>query len=141
MCDALTNTCDANEAAKQLCAQAEAAANSATPAQTGAQADGSCLNWLIFMQLILLAVFNKFFGITTNFASVQPISNTGTPVGGASNPGSTPNNGTGTTSSDSSSANFGKCSTPKIEFADGLDGRKETAFEPADLSSRLIPVL
>ncbi|KAF7966535.1 hypothetical protein HWV62_38060 [Athelia sp. TMB] len=32
-------------------------------------------------------------------------------------------------------ANFGICTTPQIKFADGLDGRKETAFEPADLSS------
>ncbi|KAF7986512.1 hypothetical protein HWV62_31341 [Athelia sp. TMB] len=32
-------------------------------------------------------------------------------------------------------ANFGTCTTPQIKFADGLDGRKETAFEPADLTS------
>jgi hypothetical protein len=47
MCDALTNTCKANQAAKDLCAQAETAADSATPPKTGTQADGSCLDWLI----------------------------------------------------------------------------------------------
>jgi len=32
-------------------------------------------------------------------------------------------------------ADFGTCTTPQIEFAAGLDGRKETAFEPTDLIS------
>ncbi|KAJ6538459.1 hypothetical protein DFH09DRAFT_1398180, partial [Mycena vulgaris] len=31
--------------------------------------------------------------------------------------------------------NFGKCSLPEIKFAVGLDGRKETSFEPVDLTS------
>ncbi|KAF7301302.1 hypothetical protein MIND_00695200 [Mycena indigotica] len=30
---------------------------------------------------------------------------------------------------------FGKCSVPQIEFAAGLDGRKETSFQPVDKSS------
>jgi len=30
---------------------------------------------------------------------------------------------------------FGSCSIPEIKFAVGLDGRKETAFEPTDLTS------
>jgi hypothetical protein len=47
MCDELTNTCKANQAAKDLCTQAESAASSATPALSGAQADGTCINWLI----------------------------------------------------------------------------------------------
>lgn len=41
-----------------------------------------------------------------------------------------------TDSGNSSAPNFGKCSTPEIKFAKGLDNRKETAFEPVDLSSR-----
>ena len=45
MCDALTNSCAANQAAKDLCTRAEAAANAATPL-TGAQADGSCFQLL-----------------------------------------------------------------------------------------------
>jgi len=59
----LTNTCGANQAAKDLCTEAEAAANAAKPL-TGAQADA----------------FNAAFGKTTNFASVAPISNTGKPL-------------------------------------------------------------
>lgn len=31
-------------------------------------------------------------------------------------------------------ASFGSCSTPQIKFAAGLDGRRETAFAPVDLS-------
>jgi hypothetical protein len=45
MCDALTNTCEANEAAKDQCDRAEAAVNAETPL-TGAQADGSCFQML-----------------------------------------------------------------------------------------------
>jgi hypothetical protein len=30
---------------------------------------------------------------------------------------------------------FGKCTTPELVFAAGLDNRKETAFEPKDLTS------
>jgi hypothetical protein len=47
ICLALTNTCGANDAAKAQCAQAQTAAGAATPPQTGAQADGSCLYSLI----------------------------------------------------------------------------------------------
>lgn len=39
ICDQLTNSCKADQAAKDTCAQATAAANSATPAGSGAQAD------------------------------------------------------------------------------------------------------
>lgn len=28
--------------------------------------------------------------------------------------------------------NFGKCSVPQIEFAAGIDGRRETSFQPVD---------
>jgi hypothetical protein len=45
ICNELTNTCKANQAAKDLCTQAESAANSATPPLSGGQADGTCLDW------------------------------------------------------------------------------------------------
>ena len=38
-------------------------------------------------------------------------------------------------SASSSIGDFGSCSVPQITFATGLDGRKETAFEPTDLKS------
>jgi hypothetical protein len=44
-----------------------------------------------------------------------------------------------TNSGDSSAPNFGKCSTPEIKFAKGLDNRKETAYEAVDSSSRHVP--
>jgi len=47
MCDALTNTCGANQAAVDQCKGAQAAANAATPPQTGVEADGSCLRLFI----------------------------------------------------------------------------------------------
>jgi len=64
MCDALTNTCGANQAAVTQCKSAQVAANAATPPQTGVQAD----------------VFNHAFGLNTNFSRVTPIDNTGKPV-------------------------------------------------------------
>lgn len=48
ICDSLTNTCKANQAAKELCDAARSAASSATVG-TGAQADA----------------FNEVFGIKT----------------------------------------------------------------------------
>ncbi|KAL1744383.1 hypothetical protein HDZ31DRAFT_38732 [Schizophyllum fasciatum] len=63
VCDQLTNSCKANQAAKDLCQTARSAADGKT-AKTGAQADA----------------FNAAFGITTNFASVQPIDDQGRPV-------------------------------------------------------------
>lgn len=72
MCDALTNTCGANQAAVSQCKGAQAAAKAATPPQTGVQAD----------------TFNRVFGLNTNFSSVTPIDNTGKPVA-VVNPGST----------------------------------------------------
>jgi len=50
MCDALTNTCAANQAAKDLCTRAKAAANAAKPL-TGAQADGPCFQTFSSMLL------------------------------------------------------------------------------------------
>ena len=79
MCDALTNTCAANQAAKDLCTRAEAAASAAKPL-TGAQADGLCFLTFRFMLLTFLAAFNDVFGERTNFVSVTPIDNTGKPV-------------------------------------------------------------
>jgi hypothetical protein len=104
------------------------------------------------MQLNISPAFNKVFGLNTNFNAVTPIDNTGKPVGGTgtSNSGSTvtpQSNGTAVTNSTAvanstaSGASFGSCSTPQIKFAQGLDGRKETAFEPVDLGSRHILVL
>ncbi|ESK94609.1 hypothetical protein Moror_14333 [Moniliophthora roreri MCA 2997] len=63
ICDTLTNKCNANQAAKDLCQQASAAADAAPP-KTGAQADA----------------FNAVFGIQTNLNSVQPIDDQGRPV-------------------------------------------------------------
>jgi hypothetical protein len=92
------------------------------------------------MQLIFSPAFNKVFGLNTNFKAVTPIDNTGKPVGGTSNLGSTPPKND-TTLTTATGTNFGSCSTPQIKFAQGLDGRKETAFVPVDQGSRHTPVL
>jgi hypothetical protein len=70
---ALTNSCGANQAAKDLTEKAEAAADATTPAKSGAQADGSCLYLLISCYLFFSPAFNKFFGFTTHFADVTPV--------------------------------------------------------------------
>ena len=96
------------------------------------------------MQLIFPAVFNKFFGLNTNFKAVTALDDQGQPVSTNNAVSSTPSsNGTVTpaTNSSASGADFGSCSTPQIKFAAGLDGRKETAFVPVDQGSRHIPVL
>lgn len=60
MCDQLVNFCGADAVAKQTCATAKAAADTVT-AKTGGQADA----------------FNAVFGITTDFASIAPVSDQG----------------------------------------------------------------
>jgi hypothetical protein len=60
MCDTLTNSCKADQTAKDTCQKAIAAAD-AQKAKTGAQADA----------------FNAAFGIKTNFAAVAPVSDQG----------------------------------------------------------------
>lgn len=139
MCDQLTNTCRANQAAKDLCAQAQQAAAGAAPAKTGIQADA----------------FNAVFGITTNFADDTVIDDQGRIVSGGNTGGAAPapptnaqpatpapaapaapaTGNTGNTGNTGAGSNFGSCTTPQIRFAQGLDGRRETAFEPADKAS------
>ncbi|PIL35678.1 hypothetical protein GSI_02408 [Ganoderma sinense ZZ0214-1] len=114
ICDTLTNSCGADATAKATCQTAKAAADTGA-AKTGEQAD----------------LFNAAFGITTNFADVVAIDDQGNAIPGT---GSVDNqnaitNGTG------GIGDFGSCTVPQITFAVGLDNRKETAFEPTDLTS------
>ncbi|KAH9964377.1 hypothetical protein BGW80DRAFT_1179401, partial [Lactifluus volemus] len=111
ICDTLVNSCGADQTARNTCASALVAADSA-PQKTGGQADA----------------FNAVFGIRTNFNAIQPLDDHGNPIGGV--PSSSPT-ATGTPSQ-SQAPNFGKCTTPQIKFAVGLDRRKETAFAPID---------
>lgn len=66
MCDALVNTCGADATAKNICALAQAAANTGA-AKTGGQADR----------------FNAEFGIVTNFAEVIAVDDQGNPIAGS----------------------------------------------------------
>ncbi|KAH8824865.1 hypothetical protein DL96DRAFT_147912 [Flagelloscypha sp. PMI_526] len=66
VCDQLVNRCKANQAAKDLCAKAQAAA-AAKPPKTGADADA----------------FNEVFGEDTNFSAVQAIDDQGNPIAGS----------------------------------------------------------
>ncbi|KII89992.1 hypothetical protein PLICRDRAFT_174793 [Plicaturopsis crispa FD-325 SS-3] len=146
MCDTLTNTCGANQAAKDTCAQAQTAA-AAAPPKTGADADA----------------FNAVFGIQTNFASVTAIDDTGNPIAGsATGSGAAAASGTAaaatattsaaagnnaaaattsaaaaasSTAAATGAADFGSCTTPQIEFGAGFDNRKETSFQPVDKTS------
>ena len=61
----MTNSCKADQTAKDTCKQAQDAGDAA-PAKTGAAADA----------------FNAVFGIKTNFAAVQEIDDQGRPVAG-----------------------------------------------------------
>ena len=144
ICDTLTNSCKADQTAKDTCKQAQDAGNAA-PAKTGAAADA----------------FNAVFGIKTNFAAVQEIDDQGRPVAGT---GASGNNAAGsdaaattaavtttaaaaaattaassTSGSSTSVGDFGKCSVPQIEFGVGFDNRKETSFQPADKGMRYFP--
>lgn len=112
MCDTLVNSCGADQTARTTCASALAAADKQAP-KTGAQADA----------------FNVVFGIKTNFTAITPLDDQGRPFTSSGSVSSSPN------STASDPANFGKCSTPEIKFAVGLDGRKETAFAPVDQGS------
>lgn len=63
ICDTFVNSCKANQAAKDTCTQAKAAA-AAAGAKKGAAADA----------------FNAAFGVTTNFAAIQALDDQGRPV-------------------------------------------------------------
>jgi len=63
ICDTLTNSCGADQTAKNTCATAKTAAD-AQPPKTGAQADA----------------FNAAFGIQTNFAAVAEVDDQGNVV-------------------------------------------------------------
>lgn len=139
ICDQLTNSCKADQTAKDTCKQAQAAGNAA-PAKTGAAADA----------------FNAVFGIKTNFAAVQAIDDQGRPVAGTGSDATgntaaaaatttaataatttaaaaaSTTSASSSTGSSSAIGDFGKCSVPKIEFGVGFDNRKETSFQPAD---------
>ena len=114
ICDQLTNSCKADQTAKDTCAKAAAAADTGA-AKTGEQAD----------------LFNAVFGITTNFADVVAIDDQGNAIPGTGSQA----NQDALTNGSNGIGDFGSCSVPQITFATGLDGRKETAFEPTDLKS------
>ncbi|KAK7050955.1 hypothetical protein VNI00_005067 [Paramarasmius palmivorus] len=134
ICDTLVNSCGADQQARDTCAQAETAA-AAQDKFSGATAD----------------LFNSFFGVTTNFANVAAIDNQGNVAGGGAanggaanggaangntgNNANTGNNGNAGGNANTGAADFGSCTTPEIDFAQGFDNRKETSFRPADLNS------
>ena len=127
ICDTLTNSCKADQTAKDTCQKARAAASAVT-AKTGGQADA----------------FNAVFGISTKFADVPSVDDQGRVVAGTGNAnantntntstGNNASNGGAATSTNTSGGigNFGSCSVPQIEFAAGFDNRKETSFQPVD---------
>lgn len=110
ICDTLTNSCKANQPAKDICAKAQTAASTAA-AKTGAQADA----------------FNAVFGIKTNFTNVSAVDDQGNVIAGTGNPAASP--------TAAAPADFGSCTVPQIEFGVGFDGRKETSFQPTDKQS------
>jgi hypothetical protein len=148
ICDTLTNSCNADQTAKDTCTKAQAAADGAT-AKTGAQADA----------------FNAVFGIKTNFAAVAEVDDQGRVVGAAgsaaaaapaqassaaaaapvqaSSAAAAPAQASAAAAAAPASAaaassgvgNFGSCSVPQIEFGLGFDNRKETSFQPVDKKS------
>ena len=113
ICDTLTNSCGADQTAKDTCQRARAAASSGT-AKTGVQAD----------------LFNAEFGIPTNFANVVSVDDKGAVV-----PGTGSAEQQEQTNGSVGVGNFGSCSVPEIEFGVGFDNRKETSFQPVDLQS------
>ena len=75
------------------------------------------------------------FGSNTTNVSEPPAHdpslNNGTTNGG----GNLMNDGSNNTTNYAGNiGDFGSCSVPKIEFGQGFDGRKETAFRPTDMS-------
>ena len=156
MCDTLTNSCGANQAAKDLCAQAESAADGAT-AKTGAQADAFNNVFGIQTVCFLAVIYSTCLIIQSiqDFASVTVIDDQGKVVSGGTSSSAPPANAAPATTAAATAAaaaptetaasvaagnssgigNFGKCSVPQIEFATGFDGRKETSFQPVDKST------
>lgn len=153
VCDTLVNKCGANQAARDLCATAQAAASAAEPKKTGIQADAfnAVFGKTTVSALPRLSLLHANGTLLQNFAAVQAFDDQGRAVPGtgsatdnAGNAGNTGTDNTGNTGNSDNTGNtgsagavgdFGSCSTPQILFAQGLDGRKETAFEPVDKAS------
>ncbi|KAL1703068.1 hypothetical protein EV121DRAFT_261325 [Schizophyllum commune] len=116
ICDTLTNKCQANQAAKDLCKQAQDAANGGT-AKTGGQADA----------------FNAVFGTTTNFADVTPIDDQGREVGAAAgaNAQVRTGNDSNSCSADNSSASSASSSATASSTASASDSTSSAAASTA----------
>ncbi|PFH53001.1 hypothetical protein AMATHDRAFT_1726 [Amanita thiersii Skay4041] len=126
MCDTLTNSCGADQTAKDTCNNARLAADVAAKG-TGAQADA----------------FNAVFGKTTQFSTIDVVDEQGQIVPASIVSAST----TATTTlpeetsatipanNETVAGDFGSCSVPQIEFGTGFDRRKETSFQPVDKAS------
>jgi uncharacterized protein with GYD domain len=82
ICDTLTNSCGADQTAKDTCAKAKTAADS-KPAKTGGQADA----------------FNAVFGIQTDFAAVAEVDDQGKVVASSAAASGTANASTPATTS------------------------------------------
>lgn len=113
ICDTLTNSCGADQTAKDTCAKATSAADTVTKG-TGGQADA----------------FNNVFGIKTNFAAVASVDDQGRVVSGTGAGGNTSSGSTGNTSSSVvSSVSASPSSTSKADPA--------TSTTPTGSSSNL----
>ncbi|KAL1729146.1 hypothetical protein EV714DRAFT_251787 [Schizophyllum commune] len=116
ICDTLTNKCQANQAAKDLCKQAQDAANGGT-AKTGGQADA----------------FNAVFGTTTNFADVTPIDDQGREVGAAADANAqvVTGNDSNSCSADNSSASSSSSAAAASSTASASDSTSSAAASTA----------
>ncbi|KAL1743196.1 hypothetical protein HDZ31DRAFT_41504 [Schizophyllum fasciatum] len=120
ICDTLTNKCQANQAAKDLCTQAQTAANGGTP-KTGGQADA----------------FNAVFGTTTNFADVTAIDDQGKEIGAAASAnaqvatGNTASSGASAASSSSSTASAAQSTSSAASSSSGSSAGNLQTFTGA----------
>ena len=75
------------------------------------------------------------FGSNTTNVSQPPTNDTSVNNGTTNGGGNLMNSGSNNSTNDTGNiGDFGSCSVPKIEFGQGFDGRRETAFRPTDMS-------
>ncbi|TCD69336.1 hypothetical protein EIP91_007892 [Steccherinum ochraceum] len=125
MCDTLTNSCKADQTAKDTCKQAQTAADGQA-AKTGAQADA----------------FNAVFGIKTNFAAVAVVDDQGRVVSGGAaataTPGSVDNaqpSATAVASSQPPAATASSASAPSATASSTAAASATTSAPPAAQTS------
>ena len=124
---------DWHATARITCANAIAAASSASPVKTGIQASAFNVASGTTTDFIQFSTVRDTSWLKTATTPLSPLTEVTLVIGGSRTP---TNDGNWTTTNGNvgtrNISNFGSCSVPEIEFGAGFDNRRETSFRPVD---------